>query len=159
MRRSDRKVMDREGIEEIILLCKTCHIAMVKDGLPYVVPLSFGYSFTNGGTLELYFHSALEGRKIDILKENNRVCFEMADEGESINANSPCELGYYYSSLIGNGEAVFIEDVSEKCEALSLIVKHQSGRDVVFNSSQIENVSVFKIISADYTGKRKLKPE
>jgi Predicted flavin-nucleotide-binding protein len=43
MRRKDREVKDIEGINDIIKSCKTCHVAMVDDGMPYVIPLSFGY--------------------------------------------------------------------------------------------------------------------
>jgi len=41
MRRKDREITDINGIEEILLQCKTCHVAMVDDGTPYVVPLSY----------------------------------------------------------------------------------------------------------------------
>ena len=51
--------------------------AMVDKGLPYVIPLNFGYKIEDN-SLVLFFHSAREGRKIDILKEYNAVCFEMA---------------------------------------------------------------------------------
>jgi nitroimidazol reductase NimA-like FMN-containing flavoprotein (pyridoxamine 5'-phosphate oxidase superfamily) len=43
MIRKDREVTDINSIEEILKQCKTCHVAMVDDGLPYVVPLSYGY--------------------------------------------------------------------------------------------------------------------
>ena len=159
MRRKDREVSDRSGIEEIILRCKTCHVAMSDDGMPYVIPLSFGYRFLDENKLELYFHSAFEGRKMDILKKNNRVCFEMSYEGESLFPDVPCKSGYYYGSVIGNGEAVFITDSTDKCEALSILFKHQTGRDVEFSSEQAETVCVYKIVSNDFTGKKKPKPE
>jgi nitroimidazol reductase NimA-like FMN-containing flavoprotein (pyridoxamine 5'-phosphate oxidase superfamily) len=157
MRRNDREVKGREEIEDIILQCKTCHVAMVDDGTPYIVPLSFGHRFI-GGRLELYFHSAHEGRKISILKKNNRVCFEMSDEGEPLFPEVPCKSGYFYASVIGNGEAFFIEDAAEKCDALSIMFKHQSGRDVVFTPEQAGTVCVFKIVSSDFTGKKKPRP-
>ena len=90
MRRKDKEVTDRNGIKEIICECKTCHVAMVDGYMPYVVPLSFGYKFIDDGALELYFHSAFEGKKIDILKRNNKVCFEMSCEGEPVYSEIPC---------------------------------------------------------------------
>jgi len=158
MRRKDREVKGWEGIEDIILRCRTCHLAMVDGGMPYVVPLSFGYRLMGGGTLELYFHSAREGRKMDILRRDNRVCFALSDEGAPLFADTPCDSGYYYSSVIGNGEAVFIDDPVEKCEALSFMFRHQSGRDVVFTPEQADAVCVYKVVSTDFTGKRKLGP-
>ena len=158
MRRTDREVKGRNGIEEILNRCKTCHVAMVDDGMPYVVPLSFGYRFLNDAVLELYFHSSSEGRKMDILKINNKVCFEMSDEGEPLFSDVPCNSGYYFASIIGNGEVFFIDDPDEKCEALSIMFKHQTGRDVNFSPEQAGTVGVYKIVSADFTGKKKPRP-
>jgi len=155
VRRKDREVTDIAGIEEILIQCKTCHVAMVDDGSPYVVPLSYGYKIIDRNMLELYFHSALEGRKLDILKSNSKVCYEMSYEGEPVHPETPCNSSYYYASVIGFGEAVFIEDAGEKAIALSALVKHQTGRDVVFTAEQTTSVCVFKIISTDFTGKRK----
>jgi len=158
MRREDREVSDIKGIEEILSLCKTCHVAMVDNGLPYIVPLSFGYRIIGEGLLELYFHSALEGRKLDILRKNDNVCFETSYEGEPIDSENPCDSGFYYASVIGFGKAEFIEDAAEeKCEALTVMFKHQSGRDAVFSIEQADRVCVFKIVSTDFTGKKKPK--
>ena len=158
MRRTDREVNDIGGIEEILRLCKACHVAMVDNGTPYVVPLSYGYRILADNVLELYFHSALEGRKLDILKNNNNVCFEMAHEGEPAQYETPCSSGYYYSSIIGFGQAEFIEDADEKCKALSIMFSHQTGREVTFTAEQAQSVCVFKIVSNDFTGKKKPNP-
>lgn len=160
MRRADRQVTDIRDIEEILFSCKTCHVAMIDDGTPYVVPLSYGYRIIEGSALELYFHSAFEGRKLDILRKNNNVCFEMSYEGEPVNSENPCNSGFFYASVIGFGKAEFIEEsVNEKCEALSIMYKHQSGKDVVFSAEQAESVCVFKIISTGFTGKKKPKSD
>ena len=158
MRRKDREVTDINSIEEILLQCKTCHVAMVDDGLPYVVPLSYGYRFIGDSILELYLHSANEGRKLDILKRNNKVCFEMSNEGEPIHSETPCNSGYYFSSIIGFGEVVFIEDTNEKCEALSVLFRHQTNREVEFTDEEAQSVCVFKIVSESFAGKRKPRP-
>ena len=158
MRRKDREIKNIKEIEEILLSCKTCHVAMVDDGAPYIVPLSYGYKICDDKRLELYFHSALTGKKLDILKKNNQVCFEIAYEGEPIITDNPCNSGYYFASIIGYGEVVFIDDVDNKCEALSILFKHQSGKDVVFTAAQTGNICVYKINSSCFTGKRKSKP-
>jgi len=155
MRRKDREVTDINSIEEILLQCKTCHVAMVDGCLPYVVPLSYGYKFIGDGALALYMHSALEGRKLDILRRDNKVCFAVSCEGEPIHSETPCNSGYYFSSIIGFGEVVFIEDINEKCEALSILFRHQTNREVNFTGEQAEGVCVFKIVSESFTGKKK----
>lgn len=143
-------------IEEIIKLCKTCHVAMVDEGKPYVVPLSFGYELKDG-ELTLYFHSAKVGKKIDILHKNSEVCFDLACEGEPQHSDNPCNSGYYYSSMIGYGTVEFVEDVEEKCKGLSLLMEHQANQEVVFNEKQAATVCVYKITTSDFTGKKKPK--
>ena len=155
MRRNDREVTDIGGIEEILKMCKICRLAMVDDGMPYVVPLNFGYTILDGNVLELYFHSALEGRKLDVLRRNNKVCAEISHEGEPLYAEVPCKSGTYYSSVIGFGEATIIEDVDEKCKALAVLFKHQADREVTFTAEQAATVCVFKVVSTDFTGKQK----
>ncbi len=158
MRRKDREVTDIAEIKSIIESCKTCHLAMVDDGMPYVIPLNFGFEIADG-TLTLYFHSAQEGRKIDILRKNNAVCFEMCLEGEPVFASeTPCNSGYYYSSVHGFGHVEFITDINEKCNALSLLMKHQANISVTFTDDQAKSVCVYKVVSNDFTGKRKPKP-
>ena len=156
MRRTDREIRDIREIEGILLQCKTCHLAMADQGMPYVVPLSFGYRLRNHA-LELYFHSAHEGKKLDILRRNPKVCFEMACEGEPIFMETPCNSGYYYSSVIGYGNAEFVCDTAEKREALSIIFQCQAGKEMAFTEQQAGTVCIFKIVSTDFTGKRKAK--
>lgn len=158
MRRKDREVTDIEQIKEILNNCKTCRLAMVDEGMPYVIPLSYGYEVKEE-TLTLYFHSAKAGRKIDILHKNNAVCFEISLEGKPIYAEkTPCNSGYYFSSVHGFGNAVFLDDVNEKCDALTCLMKQQSNIDVSFTPEQTDKVCVFKVVSVGFTGKRKLCP-
>lgn len=156
MRRKDKEVTSKDGMNSILQLCKTCHVAMLEEDIPYIIPLSYGYKF-EGDCLVLYFHSAKEGKKIDILKKNNVVGFAISDEGELILKEIPCDSGYYFSSIVGTGEVVFIEEIAEKCEALSLIFERQTERKVSFNKEQAQGVLVYKLISKEFTGKRKAR--
>lgn len=156
MRRKDREINDIKTITSILDMCKTASIAMIDSDVPYVVPLSYGYEMKEN-ILILYFHCAREGRKIDILKCNNRVCFNIFNEGEALFDETPCNSGYYYSSIIGNGVVEFIENPVEKRYALSKMFAHQSGRHVEFTDTQADSVCVFKIIVKDYIGKQKKK--
>ncbi len=67
MRRNDSEITDRKDIDGIIRRCRVCRLAMCDGSQPYIVPLSFGYD----GSF-LYFHTAREGRKIDIIKRNKK---------------------------------------------------------------------------------------
>ncbi len=154
MRRTDREVRAQEELAQILNQCKTASIAMIDGDTPYVVPLSYGYEMTED-SLVLYFHCAKQGRKLDVLEKNSKVCFAIFSEGIPVYAETPCNSGYYYSSIIGNGNVEMIVNDDEKCYALSKMFEHQSGKKVEFTLSQAETVCVFKIVSKDYTGKRK----
>lgn len=157
MRRKDREVNNIEEIKEILNKCKTASLAMIDNGIPYVVPLSYGYEIAEK-QLILYFHSAKEGRKIDILKKSDMVSFTIFNEGKPLFPETPCNSGYYYSSIIGNGHVEFIENTDEKLKALHKMFAQQSGQEISFTKAQTENVCLFKVISDDYTGKQK-KPQ
>ena len=157
MRRKDREVTDKETMKQIIENCKVCHLAMVDRGSPYVIPLNFGYTIDDT-TLTLYFHSAKEGRKLDILRRNSAVCFEMASEGNLGLFDNPCNSGYYFQSVHGFGYAKFVEDSMEKCAALTLLMKHQAQQEFIFTKEQASAVCVFKVVSSDFTGKKKTNP-
>jgi nitroimidazol reductase NimA-like FMN-containing flavoprotein (pyridoxamine 5'-phosphate oxidase superfamily) len=157
MRRKDREITNIPEIEAIIKKCKICHVAMVDKGTPYVIPLNFAYVM-DGDILSLYFHSAKVGRKLEILKEDNKVCFEMACEGKLGYISNPCSSGYNFESVLGFGEVEFIEDIEEKSKILTLFVKQQSDQDFAFTEKQASSVCVYKIVSKDFTGKIKPRP-
>lgn len=152
LRRKDREITEINELMQIINQCKVCRIAMQdNDGL-YIVPMNFGYIYEKN-QLALFFHSAKEGRKITALKENSDICFEMDCEHSLIIADAACQYSYSFRSIIGNGKAVFIDDVEEKKNALAILMKHQTGQDFSFDDKMANSVSVFKVIVHEFTGK------
>lgn len=152
MRRKDREVTEIQEILRIIDQCQVCRVAMVDDAGPYIVPMNFGCSFESN-QLVLYFHCASEGRKIDALRQNPQVCFEMDCEHRLIEGEAPCSFAYSFKSVIGSGRAEFIEEPEEKKAALSLLMRHQTGRAFDFDDKAASSVTVFKIIAHEFTGK------
>ncbi|EUB16261.1 putative 5-nitroimidazole antibiotic resistance protein NimB [Shuttleworthella sp. MSX8B] len=54
-------------------------LAMIgEDGYPYAIPLDFLYNEGNG---RIYFHCAMQGFKLDLLRFNDKVCFSVMDKG------------------------------------------------------------------------------
>ena len=80
------------------------------DGYPYAVPLS--YVFHDG---HIYFHSAVEGHKIDAIRNCEKVSFCVVDQDHVI----PEKLTTYFRSAIAFGRARLIENESEKYTALT----------------------------------------
>jgi nitroimidazol reductase NimA-like FMN-containing flavoprotein (pyridoxamine 5'-phosphate oxidase superfamily) len=150
MRRKDKEIRDRNIIEQLLSGSDICRIAMIDGNRPYLVPLNYGYA---GNTL--YFHSASSGKKIDILKQNNRVCFEIENHNEIIRDEIPCEWTAKYRSLIGYGTIEFITGFEEKKKGLDVIMAHY-GKTGINNymDNHIENMIILKLNIEEISGKQ-----
>lgn len=154
MRRKDREVAGLSAIISIINNCGVCRLGMSDEGKPYIVPMNFGYEF-DGAAMTLYFHCAKEGRKIDILRRSPYVCFEMDCGHELIAGSTACEYSYKYESIIGYGNAVFVEEQDEKINALNKIMEHYTGNDkFIFSPDNVGAVEIIKVSADEYTAKR-----
>jgi len=148
MRRSEKEITDESAIEAIINASLVCRLALSDQDQPYIVPLSFGYQDRT-----LYFHSALEGKKIDIIKINNRICFEFDLNTEIIEAEKACKWGMKYKSVIGFGRAVLVHNIEEKKKALNIIINHYSDQNFQFPDKAIKKIAIIKIKIERMTGK------
>ena len=148
MRRDEKEIKDQAGIDEIIKASKVCRLAMADGGKPYVVPLNFGYDYP-----WLYFHSATQGRKIDILRRNPDVCFEF-DHLEKLNKHKvPCEWGASYTSVIGDGIAEMVEEKENKKMAMDCIMAQYSTRCFEFPQENLKRTAVIRVKITGMTGK------
>jgi len=137
-----------EKIESIIFKAKVCRLGLVDGNRPYVVPLSFGYHKN-----ALYFHTGKKGRKMAILKKNNRVCFEMEVDLEIVPADNPCKWNMCYKSVVGFGRAVILEEPVEKREALDVIVKHYGGTVTTYDEKRVNGLVIIKVAIESMKGK------
>jgi nitroimidazol reductase NimA-like FMN-containing flavoprotein (pyridoxamine 5'-phosphate oxidase superfamily) len=149
MRKADREIKALEEIESIIRSAPVCRIGFSENDIPYIVPVNFGYRDRC-----LYFHSAPEGRKMDILKRNNRVCFEIDMASELIQGETPCKWDMKYISIMGNGRASLVHDPAEKSRALNIIMAQYQGDPYEYSEGDLEKVAVVKIEIESMTGKR-----
>lgn len=156
MRRADREVTDVDGMIDIIDHCKVCHIAMMDGEWPYLLAMNFAYSYEDG-QLIIYLHSAKEGKKLDLLRKDDHVCFEMDYDHEMIPAKYACAYNFRYASVVGRGHCEIITDVDEKIKALELLMKHQTGEDFVMEVKHTLAVEGLKITVEEFTGKRRFK--
>ena len=95
-----------------------CRIAMIDGSEPYIVPLNYGYANNM-----IYIHSAIEGRKIEVLKVNNRVCFEIEYATGIIKKDEACKWSAKYRSIIGYGKVEIVTDTDSKKKGLDIIMK------------------------------------
>lgn len=157
MTRREFEVKDPGVIREILDGSKYLHLGLVDDGMPYVVPMNYGYTLEEG-KLTLYLHSAVKGYKLDVIAKNPTCCFEMEYGVEPFVGKIPCQYGITYHSLMGRGKAVMVEEAAEKELAMKLLMKTQTGKDFEFNERLVSIVSVIRIDVTDYTAKHRPLP-
>lgn len=157
MTRREFEVTDPAVIREILDGSKVLHLGLVDDGMPYVVPMNYGYRMEDG-KLTIYLHSAVKGYKLDVIAKNPTCCFEMEYGVEPFAGKVACQYGITYHSLMGRGKAVMVEDVAEKEQAMTLLMKTQTGKDFAFNERLVSIVSVIRIDVSEYTAKHRPLP-
>jgi len=149
MIRRDREITDEREIEAIIRKATICRLALSDNGIPYVVPLNFGYKDKS-----IYFHSAPKGKKLDIIRRNNEVCFELDVDHELVRADVPCKWGMKYRSVIGFGKAFLVEDFEEKIMALNTIMQHYWDNSHEFPETRVDEVAIIRVDIRSMTGKQ-----
>lgn len=162
MRRIDREITARQDILEIIAACDVCLLGIndLESGVPYLLPLNFGYDVENDGTLVLYFHGAADGTKYRLIDRDSRVSFEM-DCCHTFYFDVPrgyCTMAY--SSVIGQGVVTEITDRTMKERALQLIVDHyHTDRHFDFNNAAVDRTRVLALRVGQMTAKSRPLPK
>ncbi|MFH1103068.1 MAG: pyridoxamine 5'-phosphate oxidase family protein [Pseudomonadota bacterium] len=149
MRRKEKEILNKEEIESIIRKSAVCRLAMAEKETPYVVPLCFGYDQNT-----LFFHSATEGKKLDILRKNNSVCVEFDTDHEILKNEKACRWGMRYASVIAFGKASFVEHPDEKRKAMDLIMRQYSDAAFHYSDEDLGKISIIRVTLDLMTGKR-----
>ncbi len=154
MTRREREVTDINEIIKILDKSKVLHLGLVDGDEPYVVPMNYGYEFIDG-KLIIYLHGARRGRKIDIMRVNPKVFFELECDIVPFEGDIACNYGITYASVMGRGVAEILEAPEGKMHGLSVLMKTQTEKDFEFNEKLVSVVSVIKITTLDFTAKHR----
>ena len=149
MRRKDKEITDKKMMLDIISKAQVCYLGMSKNNMPYVIPINFGY-FEN----KIYFHCALEGEKIDVLKENPNVCMVFNIDNKLINDVAQDDWTMYYKSVIAYGKVEFIMDIAERQNAINIMFHHYGGKDYPLPEPVLAKTMFLKVKIEKMTGKR-----
>ncbi|MBP3381021.1 MAG: pyridoxamine 5'-phosphate oxidase family protein [Clostridia bacterium] len=158
MTRREQAVTDIAEITRILDTAKVIHIGLVDDGEPYVVPMNYGYTMQDG-RLTVYLHGANTGKKIDILRKNPKVFFELVCDTVSFEGKIACQYGMAYASIMGKGVATLVDDLEEKKYGLSVLMKTQTGKDFAFTDRMVGIVQIIRIDVEKYTAKHRPMPK
>jgi nitroimidazol reductase NimA-like FMN-containing flavoprotein (pyridoxamine 5'-phosphate oxidase superfamily) len=149
MRRKEREITGRMEIDEIVYSEKVMHLALSDNNTPFLVPLFYAYD-----GVSLYFHSAKAGTKIEILKRNNQVCFEIYTGYGIIEDEKACDFEARHHTVIGFGKAFFIEDEEEKIKALDKIVGRFTDKKFEYPKGNLSATNVIRIDIEMIKGKK-----
>ena len=149
MRRKDKAVEDLRTQEAIIGKARVCRLGLCDEGQPYVVPLCFGYE---GGVI--YLHSARVGRKIEILKRNQRVCVEFDLDGPLEVNETACRWTMHFQSVIAFGTAEIVTSQSEQKKGLDLIMAHYNDSRPIYSEEGLTAATIVKITIREMTSKK-----
>jgi nitroimidazol reductase NimA-like FMN-containing flavoprotein (pyridoxamine 5'-phosphate oxidase superfamily) len=116
LRRKEKAIQSKDEMIAILENSQYITIAMCQDNEPYLATLSHGYDRERNC---LYFHCAKEGKKIDILKEHDKVWGQaLLDKGY---AQGSCD--HLYATTQFRGRIAFVEAMEEKRHALEVMIK------------------------------------
>ncbi|MBI5440765.1 MAG: pyridoxamine 5'-phosphate oxidase family protein [Deltaproteobacteria bacterium] len=150
MRRAEKAILDPAELETILASATVCRIGLWDGTWPYVVPVNCGYAQGM-----VYFHSAPEGRKIELLRRGEgRVCVEVEADVAVVPADVPCRSTARYRSVVGFGRADFLDDRKEKRRALELIARQCGAGAGPMSDAAVDAVSVVRVTLEEVTGKR-----
>ena len=158
MTKRERQITDSNQIKALLDTAQVLHLGLAVDNMPYVVPMNYGYVM-NDGKLTLYLHGATRGKKLDMIRANPNVFFEMDCDRVPFDGVMPCQYGLAYSSVMGQGTATIVEDVEEKKQAMTVLMKTQTGKDFTFEDRLVSMVAVIRIDVSEYTAKHRPIPE
>ena len=154
----ETQIVDENQIIHILDTAKVLNLGLAVDNMPYVVPMNYGYTLEDG-KLVFYLHSAVKGNKLDMIRSNPNVYFSMDCDHKSFEGEKPCQYGLAYAAVMGRGKAVIVENVEEKKQAMSVLMKTQTGKDFAFEDRLVSIVSVIRIDVSEYKAKIRQVPE
>lgn len=153
MRRTDRE-KDRAFALEVIDQCAYGTVAFTTDTAePYCIPLSLVRIEDN-----LYFHCALKGTKMDLLRRDARVCISFV----SHNLAAADQFTTYFKSAVVKGRAVEVTAQEEKIQALRALCQKLTPSNMVGDnferaiSKSLGVTAVWRISMEEITGKEKI---
>jgi nitroimidazol reductase NimA-like FMN-containing flavoprotein (pyridoxamine 5'-phosphate oxidase superfamily) len=148
-------ITDREEIEGLLQEAPVGCLATVgPDGSPYITPLNFVFYQSR-----IYFHSALKGRKIDNIRANPRVCFEIHELIKIVQGQRACDFSTCYRSVLVFGRAHSLPDGNEKVAVLTALTeKYADGQATEPPTlERAKGTEVIEITIEKMTGKRNVE--
>ncbi|ABE52060.1 MULTISPECIES: pyridoxamine 5'-phosphate oxidase family protein [Methanococcoides] len=144
-----KKIRDNKALEDILLDAQYLRLGLCSNEKPYIVPISFGYKDNT-----IYLHSSRKGTKINLIKQNKNVCFEVDTFYETLPSDEPCSYYMKYQSVVGYGTATILEDEKEIKEGLKIIIDRYHNKEYSIDDLDVKGVAVIRIDIDDLHGRQ-----
>ena len=149
MRRTEREIKERREIDAILQRATVVYLGLNDDGMAYVVPMNFGYDGKS-----LYLHSAMEGRKIAVLKRHPAVSFVVAVDNAVVPGELGCKWSARYRSVMGEGDARFLTNREEKTRALDTVLGKFATGPFQYAPEVLARTAVIQVEIRSISGKQ-----
>jgi hypothetical protein len=150
-----------EKIKEFLEFEHVGRIASIdENGYPQIIPMNF--AFVDNA---IYMHSYPRGEKLENVKRNPKVGFEVDRELEFLpsyfsHPTNASQADTLYISVVIKGKSVFVDDDEEKALGLNAMMKKyqpEGHYDPIQNNDLVlDEVAVIKIIPESIKGKYKI---
>lgn len=150
MRRKEKLLTDLQIINEMLDSAEICHVSVVDGKVPYTFAVN--YAIEDG---KIYIHSAPAGRKIELIKKNSKVCFNIEGHYEVVEAKKACAWTAKYRSIIGYGKVEILNDEAAKIKGLDLIMKKYGAEGKQdYAKGAVKNMAMLVITIDELTAKQ-----
>lgn len=152
MKKKEKEVTDINTISGILAEGTVCHLAFSDEPAPYIVAMNYG--FCADDKVVMYFHTAKTGKKLDLLKKNNYVCFQVDTGHRLVGGKTACSYTMEFKSVVGYGHLSMVDDKEEKKDALDRIMQQYTGKAAWnYPCKMLEATCILKLVATGITGK------
>ena len=155
------EIKSKEKIIKFLNEQETGRICSIdKDGYPQIIPMNFVYAND-----VIYMHSHTKGEKIENIKRNNKIGFEVDKSLEFLpsyftDPNDASQADTLYISVVIKGTSILVSDINEKTLALNALMKKyqpEGGYENIRPDMKVvDEVAIIKVIPLTMRGKYKV---
>ena len=169
--KSEHRIIDFLNSQPVGRIC-----SIDIDGFPQVIPMNFVFAKTRHemkmnthstpfNSDAIYMHSHPFGEKIENIKRNSKVGFEVDQHicflpSYYFHPTDASQADTLYISVVIKGNASIIDDAIEKAFALNMLMKKYQTEGIYESLNQsmrsVRAVSVIKVVPQDIRGKYKI---
>ena len=162
IRRSDRAVTDQNWIKKFLQDAPFGVLATVSEDQPFINTNLYAY---DEDTNAIYIHTATQGRTVENIKANRKVCFTVAEMGRLLPAEEARDFSLEYASVVVFGHVEILSDNTERKYALQCLLDKyfphlQAGQDYpALDEKSMKGTAAYKINIKSWSAKEKKAPQ